>query len=156
MILRPATPSDAATIVGLLNPIIAAGNLTAYTTPRTVDGQRKYLENFSTIGIFTLAFDPSGTLLGFQHIEELEPGLGDIGTFVRLGQTRSGVGSRLMQHSMTAARSMAYQTLNAEIRADNPVANAFYARHGFVQTGTLVRTATDGRIMPKIIARLTL
>jgi L-amino acid N-acyltransferase YncA len=154
VILRPATPRDAAAIVALINPIIAAGNLTAYTTPWDRDAALDHLE---AAPVFLIA-EHEGKFAGFQFVEPFEgaPRVGDIATFVALSGRGEGVGRALMQATAPLARTAGFHTLNAEIRADNPGAQAYYAGTGFAEHARATRIAADGRAMPKIIRRRVL
>lgn len=156
MIIRPATPADAPAIVALINPIIALGTMTAYTTPFTNAAQREYLERFPQAGVFNLAVDGED-LLGWQEIVPTDvPGEAEIATFVRLDQHGRGVGSALMRASTATMRERGFRTIIAEIRADSPVSQAYYIRHGFSETARYDRLADDGRVMPKILRTLLL
>lgn len=48
---------------------------------------------------------------------------------------RSGVGTRLLEALEAAARADAQALVLLEVRASNAAARAFYARHGYVETG---------------------
>ena len=156
MHLRPATPADAAAIVALINPIIALGSMTAYTTPFTAGAQREYLAAFPAEGVFNLALD-GDHLLGWQEIVPTQVQFeAEIATFVRLDQHGRGVGSALMRASTATMRERGFRTIIAEIRADSPVSQAYYIRHGFSETARYDRLADDGRVMPKILRTLLL
>ncbi|BBK43564.1 N-acetyltransferase [Allostella vacuolata] len=128
-------PADAAAIVGLLDPIIRAGGLTAMA-PGTVCDQRAFIAGLPPRATYLLAEDMRGTLLGIQDILPI-PGDGDcdeggeISTFVRLGQHGRGIGRGLSDASFAAARARRHRRLFATIRADNPGALAFYRALGF-------------------------
>ena len=133
--IRPVAPADAAAIVGLLDPIIRAGGLTAMT-PGTVDDQHAFIADLPPRATYFLAEDAHGTLLGIQDILPIpgDAGFdegGEISTFVRLGQHGRGIGRRLSDASFAAARARGYRRLFATIRADNPGALAFYRALGF-------------------------
>lgn len=81
-----------------------------------------------------LAEDDTGTLLGFQYFipkDTLPDDACDIATFVRLGQTGLGIGSRLFDATTKAARALGYRWINATIRADNESGLTYYQSRGF-------------------------
>jgi GNAT superfamily N-acetyltransferase len=81
-----------------------------------------------------VAEDDTGNILGFQFLEphpDLPPEACDIASFVRLGKTGLGVGSKLFEASRLAAKSLGYQWINATIRADNGGGLAYYQSRGF-------------------------
>jgi hypothetical protein len=57
--IREVRPDDAEAIVGILNPIIAAGVFTAFDTPFTSDSEREYIRTFPTRGVFVVAVKPA-------------------------------------------------------------------------------------------------
>ena len=57
--IREATPDDAEGIVGILNPIIAAGVFTAFDTPFTPAAEREYIRNLPSRGVFVVAVRPT-------------------------------------------------------------------------------------------------
>lgn len=132
--VRPAQPDDAPGLAGLLNPIIEAGGTTAMEDPL----DPATLADWFICGPHALAChiatDESGPL-GFQALSTfpvLPPGWADIGTFVRRGLHRAGVGTALLAATSAAARAHGVVALNATIRADNTGGLGFYRARGFV------------------------
>lgn len=87
----------------------------------------------------------SGRLLGFAVAKREEPCEGHIlAIAVDRLHRGEGVGSALLHGVRDAMlRSGAYR-LSLEVRADNGVAQAFYARHGFRPEGLHPRAFPDG------------
>jgi L-amino acid N-acyltransferase YncA len=145
--IRDARPDDAAGITRILNPIIEAGTFTALDTPFTVEAERAFLEGFPARGIFHVAVDSSGRLVGFQDVSPFADytrafdHVGVIGTFVDLALRRQGIAGRLFRATFDAARARGYEKFFTFIRADNPAALATYQRHGFEVIGTARRQA---------------
>ncbi|MDB5657895.1 MAG: family N-acetyltransferase [Cypionkella sp.] len=159
MIIRPATPQDAAAMTALQNEIIKIGGTTAYEQPRSI-GQilESYITGASVISC-QLA-DDAGQVLGFQVVGQrpgLAEGWADIGTFVQPGLQARGIGAALFEASLTAARAAGLKVLNATIRADNVAGLAYYARRGFVDYAAQPEWAlADGRKVGKISRRFEL
>jgi L-amino acid N-acyltransferase YncA len=147
IVVRAATPGDAAAIAGVLNPIIEDGRYSALDTTFSVDEERAFIEQFPARGIFHVAVDESGTVAGFQVFEPLAPHLhaldhvGTIGTYVDLARRRQGIASHLFAATFEAAVAKGYEKIFTFVRADNPAALATYLRHGFTVVGTAKRHA---------------
>lgn len=132
--VRKATLPDARLMAELLNGIIRKGGSTALTEEAGRDTLEKWMSSQSQQSIWHLAEDETGFLLGFQAVtphDRLPPEACDIASFVRLGRTGLGVGSRLFEATATAARALGYRWINATIRADNPGGLAYYQSRGF-------------------------
>lgn len=132
--IRRAGLLDARAMADLLNTIIARGGTTAHTTPVTRDTLIGWMTRYSHGAAWHVAEDDTGALLGFQFIEphpDLPPDACDIATFVRIGQTGLGIGSRLFDKTQPAARVRRYAWINATIRTDNAGGLAYYQSRGF-------------------------
>jgi L-amino acid N-acyltransferase YncA len=147
-LIRPVCDDDAVAIVDLLNPIIAAGNLTVMDQPLTLAGQLEYQRHFPERGVFHVAIDADdGTLRGVQSVTPHSvhgaafAHVAEIGTFVRIGGQGRGVGWRLTGVTVAAALLQGYRKIMATVRADNPGAQEFYRRQGFRMIGLAHRHA---------------
>jgi len=136
--VRDVRPDDAAAIVAILNPIIAAGAYSAFDTPFTVEAERSYIENLPPRAIFHVAvLGEEQRIVGFQSMEPFASythtfdHVGVPGTFVDLAYRRRGIAARLFAATFEAARRKGYQKLFTYVRADNPVALATYLSQGF-------------------------
>ncbi|MES2432413.1 MAG: GNAT family N-acetyltransferase [Pseudomonadota bacterium] len=159
MIVRSATPQDAAAMTALQNEIIQIGGTTAYERPRTTDA---VLDSYVT-GLQVIACqlaEDDGQVLGFQVVGRspgLPEGWADIGTFVQPGLQARGIGAALFAASLTAARAAGVQVLNASIRADNVPGLAYYARRGFLDYASNPDWAlADGRKVGRVSRRFDL
>jgi L-amino acid N-acyltransferase YncA len=148
LIIRPVEPTDAEDIVQILNPIIAAGIYTVLDGPLTIAEERAFIAGFPPRGIFLVAQPASGgRLVGLQSVAPYAPyshafdHVGDMGTYVDLSYTRQGIGARLAQATLAAARAAGYEKIVTYVRADNPAALAFYRGLGFRTIGTAQRQA---------------
>ncbi|WP_412551313.1 N-acetyltransferase family protein [Shimia sp. MIT910701] len=118
----------------LLNEIIAIGGTTAITKPMSRTDLEGWLMANQDCSTWHVAMTDDGTLQGFQWIGpwgDLPPEACGIGTFVKAGRTGLGIGSKLFEASVTAARAMGYTWMDAEIRADNEGGLAYYQSRGF-------------------------
>ncbi|MBP7135949.1 MAG: GNAT family N-acetyltransferase [Sphingomonadaceae bacterium] len=133
--VRDVRAGDAAELAELLNAIIAQGGTTALEVPFTPERLAdSYLTGPAVLCCF-VALDPASQgILGFQTLgryPDLPDDVGDIGTFARIGNTQSGVGSSLFRATRERALALGLTAINATIRADNAGGLAFYSRQGF-------------------------
>jgi L-amino acid N-acyltransferase YncA len=157
--IRDAKPNDAEAIVGILNPIIAAGVYTAFDTPFTIDQEREYIEKLSPRGLFLLAArQPDRQVVGFQSMEPFASythafdHVGVLGTYVDLRCRRQGIATELFRATFAAAARRGYEKIFTFVRADNAAALAAYLRQGFSTVGTAHRHArVSGRYIDEII-----
>lgn len=132
--IRRAGGLDTRQMAGLLDAIIRKGGTTAHTTPVSRDTVLEWMDRAPDRSAWHVAEDDTGNILGFQFLEphpDLPPEACDIASFVRLGQTGLGVGSKLFEASKKAAKQLGYQWINATIRADNAGGLAYYQSRGF-------------------------
>jgi L-amino acid N-acyltransferase YncA len=130
-----AATGDCREMAELLNDIIKAGGTTALTDPVSAGDLRDWVlfsqPDHSTCQV---ARDSQGAVVGYQWIgpnATLPPGAVDIATFVRMGQTGLGIGSRLFDATRQAAQQLGYIWINATIRADNESGLTYYQSRGF-------------------------
>ena len=157
--IREARPDDAEAIVGILNPIIAAGVFTAFDTPFTPDFEREYIKSFPTRGVFIVAVKPiDNQVVGFQSREPFASythafdHVGVLGTYVHLNCRRQGIATQLFRASFASAVRKGYEKIFTFVRADNPAALQTYLRQGFRIVGTAQRQArVAGQYVDEII-----
>ena len=134
IVVRRAGEMDARGMAALLNAIIRQGGTTAFTENVTRDTLLSWFAKAPEHSVWHVAEDENGSLLGFQSIEP-KTGLPreacDIATFVEVGRTGLGIGSRLFETTANAARNMGYRWINATIRADNQSGLTYYQSRGF-------------------------
>lgn len=141
LIVRPALPSDAKAMSELINQIIAKGGTTAHRQP--FDDSRM-IEHFIAPpqGINCAVALDDQEIVGFQALDwsdPNEPGQDQlpadwavIATFVALGRHGQGIGHRLFEATLAAARAADVRTIDATIRHENAGGLIFYGRIGFV------------------------
>ena len=132
--VRRAGDLDARAMAELLTEIIRKGGTTAYTQDVSRGNILEWFRQAPDRSAWHVAEDDKGALLGFQFIEphpDLPPEACDIATFVMLGQTKLGIGSKLFEASHKTALYLGYRWMNATIRTDNAGGLAYYQSRGF-------------------------
>jgi L-amino acid N-acyltransferase YncA/8-oxo-dGTP pyrophosphatase MutT (NUDIX family) len=149
--IRDVRPEDAASIVAILNPIIASGQYSAFDTPFSVQAERTYIERLPERAIFHVAvLDRGQRVVGFQSLEPFASythafdHVGVPGTFVDLAYRRRGIARSLFSATFEAARRKGYEKLLTYVRADNPAALGAYLSQGFRIVGTAQRQVKIG------------
>jgi ribosomal protein S18 acetylase RimI-like enzyme len=107
-----------------------------------------------------VAVDGSEKIVGFQWItsaDYLPAEAAEIATFVQIGQTGLGIGSKLFDATRKAAKSLGYRWINANIRADNEGGLIYYQSRGFVDYGLIENyELSDGQLVDKKLKRFDL
>jgi GNAT superfamily N-acetyltransferase len=128
----------------VINPIIAKGGTTAHRQP--FDEQR-VIEHFIAppYGIHC-AVAADQKIVGFQALERCDPNWPGpdrlpadwavVATFVALDRHGQGIGRRLFEATLAAARAAGVLTIDATIRRENAAGLTFYTRMGFVDYRT--------------------
>jgi len=117
LVIRGARLDDAGALVRILNPIIEAGVYTVLDTPLTVEYERDYIANFPPRGVFHVAEDQDQRIVGFESGEPYATythafdHVAVIGTFVDLKERRRGIGTRLFEATLEAARRKGYEKI---------------------------------------------
>lgn len=132
--IRKAGSLDSRPMAELLNAVIEKGGTTAFTDPILPDTIQGWMATNADRSAWHIAENDQGEMLGYQSIEphdRLGPEACDVATFVRLGQTGLGIGSKLFAATIRQAKLHGYQWVNATIRADNTGGLAYYQSRGF-------------------------
>lgn len=132
--IRRAAALDARAMATLLNAIIEKGGTTALTDPVEAADILARMERNADRSAWHVAETAEGEIVGFQWIAprtEIPPEACDIATFVQIGRTGLGIGSKLFDATAAAARTLGYAWINAEIRADNEGGLIYYQSRGF-------------------------
>lgn len=160
MNVRRAGRLDARGMAALLNAIIREGGTTAFTKEIDNETIAGWFEQAPEKSIWHVAEADDGTLLGFQSIEpnaKLPSNACDIATFVQVGQTGLGTGSKLFEHSRKTAVALGYKWINATIRADNTGGLAYYQSRGFEDYARHPNVElANGQVVDRISKRFTL
>lgn len=156
MIIRPATPQDAAAMSALQNRIIRIGGTTAHEIEHDAAYVDLHYISGPEVICCHLAEDASG-LIGFQSMgrhDALPADWGDIGSYVNPDQQRTGAGAALFAATIAAARAAGVAVINATIRGDNAPGLGYYSRRGFVDYAFDAEFAlSDGRRVGRVSKR---
>lgn len=92
-----------------------------------------------------------GRVVGFYTLEGMPP-VGELGNlWIEPTQLRRGVGRRLWEHAVSAARDIGFTAVL--IDAD-PHAESFYLAMGAERSGAVESTVAPGRLLPRLRYRL--
>lgn len=136
MIVRPAMPDDAQGMSIILSEIILSWNSMRTSDPDYV--RNFYIEAPDKIQC-TVAVDETDTILGFQslklaiegNIYDVAAGWGVIGTYVKSGIGRRGIGSALFAATKQAALLAGLENIDATIGDTNSLGLGYYDAMGF-------------------------
>lgn len=133
--IRPPFTLDHADMARLLTEIIDEGGTTALTREVTGADIGEWIASAQGQNAWHVALDKSERVVGFQWIEPanyLPTAACEIATFVQMGQTGLGIGSKLFEATKKAAKALGYGWINANIRADNEGGLIYYQSRGFI------------------------
>lgn len=157
--IRPARLEDAESMAAMLNAIIREERYTIMDREYSPEEQADFIRSFPGRGLLHVAVEREGRVVGLQELFPVSPELpwfshvGEIGTFVSLDAHRRGIGRRLCEVTFAAAREKGFRKISAMIRADNPLALAFYTCQGFRVIGTAYRHAlVRGEYIDEVLA----
>lgn len=158
--VRQAITLDAPSMAQLLNTIISEGGTTALTNPVSANDIADRMAANDGRTAWHVAVDRDEAVTGFQWIapaDYLPPQAAEIATFVQVGQTGLGIGSKLFEATKAAAKSLGYGWINANIRADNEGGLIYYQSRGFVDYGRLENYEMEnGQTVDKVLKRYDL
>lgn len=151
VLVRKATPDDAAAVCAILNAAIADGRHSLLDTPFSLDEERRYIAGFPAGGVFAVAELPGAGVVGFQSLEPYASfgthafdHVLTMGTYVDESHRRRGIGRRLAGYCFAAARQAGRTRVLTEIRADNDASLRFYLGLGFTVVGVAHELARVG------------
>ncbi|MEL6808930.1 MAG: GNAT family N-acetyltransferase [Pseudomonadota bacterium] len=159
--VRPAIALDAPSMARLLNPIIEEGSTTAITAKVTGDVLAEWMADTYDRAAWHVAVNDGEEVVGFQWIAQggdyLPAEAAEIATFVQIGQTGLGIGSKLFDATKRAAKDLGYKWINANIRADNEGGLIYYQSRGFIDYGRIDGyEMSNGQSVDKILKRYDL
>lgn len=155
--VRPAIPLDAPSMARLLNAVIKEGGTTAMTQQVTGQDIADWMDENDGKSAWHVALNDVEDVVGFQWIacvDYLPVDAAEIATFVQIGRTGLGIGSKLFDVTRKAAKSIGYKWINANIRADNEGGLIYYQSRGFVEYGRVEGYELEnGQTVDKILKR---
>ena len=157
---RPAIHLDAGSMARLLNAIIDQGGTTALTRPVTGQDIKDWMAADPDRSAWHVALNDKEDVVGFQWIAPaayLPIEAADIATFVQIGRTGLGIGSKLFDATRKAAAALGYVWINANIRSDNEGGLVYYQSRGFSDYGKIEGyEMANGQIVDKALKRFDL
>ena len=142
VVIRPATPGDAADLVALAR---AVGNepegwLISSSEWRSVADERRYLRSLrrSPHAAVYVAEAPEGLVARLSVARDPHPAsfhVADLGLMVAATHRRHGIGQALLETTVRWAREVGVTKLELHVFPHNEPALALYRRFGFVEEG---------------------
>ena len=159
MIIRKATPDDAAAIARLMAGIAAERVHSAITTAWTADQQRGYIVQLSSREAIQVAVEDE--IIGLQTLEqgpfESMAHVAQIGTFLSPEARGRGIGKLLFEQTRAFALAHGYAKFFIQVRGSNGHAQAFYKSLGFIDSGRLrAHVCIDGVFDDEVLMELPL
>jgi L-amino acid N-acyltransferase YncA len=138
--IRPYEPADWPEVWALLEPVFRAGETFPHDPAITPEqAQVAWVEQTQAVMV---AVDSSGTVVGTYYLKPNSLALGahvaNAGYVVAEHYRRQGIGSRLCQHSLQAARRLGFQAMQFNlVVSTNTAGIRCWQRNGFQVVGTL-------------------
>lgn len=139
MLIRPARPSDAPAIWGIIEPVIRAGE--TYALPRDM-GAEQALQYWMGRDRETFVAEEEGRLLGTYYLRANQLGGGDhvcnCGYMTAADATGRGVARAMCAHSLAHARTRGYRAMQFNfVVSSNERAVRLWKALGFEVVGVL-------------------
>jgi len=144
VVIRPATPRDAASFLELYRAVAAEGRfIRTERVTSTVRHYRRRLRDSWSDREANIVAVASARVIGSLGISRddhpVTRHVATLGMFVADGWRGHGIGAALMNEALRWARSVGIEKLELTVYPGNAAARALYERFGFVEEGTLVR-----------------
>ena len=138
--IRPYEPADWPAVWALLEPVFRAGETFPHDQAITQgQAQVAWVEQSQAVMV---AMDPDGAVVGTYYLKPNSLALGahmaNAGYVVAESCRRQGIGSRLCQHSLQAARRLGFRAMQFNLVVSTNTAGILcWQRNGFQVVGTL-------------------
>jgi dephospho-CoA kinase len=142
---------DAAGVADVLNGVIGEGLYTALTGHWTPEAEQAFLRSLGPRSELFVA-EVAGRIVGFQVIEPFVTytstmdHVAHLGTYVRAGLRRGGIGQKLAEATFQFAREHGYEKAVIYVLSDNEAGRAYYRSLGFEEKGVLTRQTRIGGV----------
>jgi len=142
MILRPATPADAAAIAAIWNPVIRETEITFNATEKPLAEIAELVTQRHAVGHAFLLAEEADATLGFATYFQFRGGVGYARTMEHTvllapGARGRGIGRALMAALEDHARRAGVHSLFGCVSSGNPAGRAFHARLGYTEIARL-------------------
>jgi dephospho-CoA kinase len=161
-VIRRATLADAEGTAAVLNSVVREGGRTIAGRMYTPAQERAFLRSMPKRSFLNIAL-LGRVIAGFQDVmpyatyTRTMDHVASVGTFIVAAVRGRGLGHALSAVTWAEARAAGYNKLVITVRADNPEAQAFYARLGFQPCGRLARQAfVDEKYVDELLYELFL
>lgn len=139
LIIRPATPADAAAILAIILPVIRAGETYALNPEMRAEDALAY---WTGPDRETLVAEREGVVLGTYYLRANQAGGGahvcNCGYMTAAAATGQGVASAMCADSIQRARAGGYRAMQFNfVVAANEGAIRLWQRHGFEEVGRI-------------------
>lgn len=143
--IRQANINDLARIVEIYNQTISLKNVTADTTPVSVDSRVDWFNQFNEqrpIWVYEL----DGNVIAWLSIRSFygRPAYNktvEIGLYIDEEKRQKGIGADMLLHALNESRKIGIETILAFIFANNKTSLNFFEKYGFVEYGNLPQIA---------------
>ena len=153
VLVRRATPDDAAAAAHVLNTVIAERRYTLFTQPFSIEEERRFIASLDDRRALYLAEMPGGTVVGVQSVDLFVPfaesmrHVATIGTWLLPEARGRGVARALSECSIRFARTAGYEKVVIQVLACNHRALGFYRALGFTDIGVARRHVRLGDVL---------
>ena len=140
MLIRPAKISDAPAIMEIYNREVLETAHTFDLHPRTLDDQRRYIDDRSGGLVVLVAEGEDGAVMGFGSISFYRDRPGyrtsvENSVYVHQGHHRAGVGTALLGALIENARTHGFHAMFARILDSQEASVELHRRQGFEMVG---------------------
>jgi L-amino acid N-acyltransferase YncA len=146
MIIRDAVEADLPAIVEIYNSTVPTRMVTAELEPTTVEARLPWFREHSPDGYPLWVAESNGVVIGWVDFKNFLPrcayrGTAEISVYVHEDVRRSGVGRRLLQHTIACAPSLGITALVGLIFGHNEPSLKLFETLGFERWGFLPAVA---------------
>lgn len=153
--IRPATPDDAAAITAIYNQGIAGRSATFETAPRRVEDLLARIADMQRYPVLVAA--DGAAVIGWAGLARYRPrdcydGIAEFSVYLDVPARGRGLGKRLLQALVDAARGQGFSKLISRIFTFNHASRAACRAVGFREVGIYEKHgALDGRWLDVVI-----
>jgi RimJ/RimL family protein N-acetyltransferase len=161
VLIRPSRIEDAPAFSEAVTKVATEKRYLATVDGYSAEQTRPYLQRATEGTLYQFVAEADGRLIGACDISPRQAigftHVGVLGMFVLPEWRRRGIGSRLLDACLTAARRAGLERIELEVFADNEAAIRLYEAHGFVREGCKQRgRKLEGRYQDVLLMALVL
>jgi len=151
--IRLATMDDLGRITAIFNQAIESRQAVGYTEIFTTAQRKHWFSSLNGSRTPVFVHEDCDIVDGYCFLSEYRPGrqalrgIAEIGYFIDFEYHRKGIGSKLVQHTIHAAKELGYKNILAILLSCNNGSIALIKKYGFELWGTLPDIAyIDGNV----------